>query len=393
MRRLLLVTAIALLGLGVILWALFRLAPEPAAEERFDVAQALGGVPDEGFARATTARTFRFPFDHGPHPEYRNEWWYFTGNLTSDSGRRFGYELSIFRIALSPVAAARTSAWGTNQVYMAHLALTDVASRQFHFFERFARGAAGLAGAQAAPFAVWLEDWRVEADTRDVRRWRLRAAADGVALDLTLVPAKPVVLQGSRGLSRKSADPGNASYYYSLPRLATDGSLSVAGATHRVSGSSWLDREWGTSALGKDQVGWDWFALQLADGSELMLYQLRRTDGGADPFSAGVLIAPDGRTTRLARDDFVIDVLARWRSPRGGDYPARWRLSVPRAQLALDVAPVLADQELAVSVRYWEGAVDVRGTRAGREVAGVGYVELTGYADTASRNDRGLRVR
>lgn len=392
MRRLLAMALASLLALSALLWVLLRPSTSPPAEQ-FDVAQALGDAPSQGFARATKTRAFRFPADHGPHPGYRNEWWYFTGNLTTDAGRRFGYELSLFRIALSPDASPRASAWGTNQVYMAHFALTDVAAGKFYFYERFARGAAGLAGAQAAPFAVWLEDWRVESDPREAQTWHLRAAAGDVAIALALTPRKPVVLQGERGLSRKSAEPGNASYYYSLPRLASDGTITIAGEAHRVAGTSWLDREWSTSALGPDQVGWDWFALQLADGSELMLYQLRNRDGRADPFSAGVLIAPDGRTVPLARDDFGIEVLDHWRSARGGEYPARWRVSVPRAKLVLDVSPVLADQELAVSVRYWEGAVDVRGTRADKAVTGRGYVELTGYAQTTSRNEHGLRMR
>ena len=392
MRRLLAMALASLLALSALLWVLLRPSTSPPAEQ-FDVAQALGDAPSQGFARATKTRAFRFPADHGPHPGYRNEWWYFTGNLTTDAGRRFGYELSLFRIALSPDASPRASAWGTNQVYMAHFALTDVAAGKFYFYERFARGAAGLAGAQAAPFAVWLEDWRVESDPREAQTWHLRAAAGDVAIALALTPRKPAVLQGERGLSRKSAEPGNASYYYSLPRLASDGTITIAGEAHRVAGTSWLDREWSTSALGPDQVGWDWFALQLADGSELMLYQLRNRDGRADPFSAGVLIAPDGRTVPLARDDFGIEVLDHWRSARGGEYPARWRVSVPRAKLVLDVSPVLADQELAVSVRYWEGAVDVRGTRADKAVTGRGYVELTGYAQTTSRNEHGLRMR
>lgn len=390
MRRLLLASLLALAGTAAIVWALLQPAAAPP-ELQFDVAEALGGAPAEGFARATTPRAFRFPDDHGPHPGFRNEWWYFTGNLTTGTGRRFGYELSIFRIALSPVAPARSSAWATNQVYMAHFALTDVAVGKFHFFERFARGAAGLAGAQSRPFAVWIEDWRVDADPRDSRRWRLRAAAGDVSIELALTPRKPVVLQGERGLSRKSADAGNASYYYSLPQLASDGTITIAGEPHRVAGASWLDREWSTSALGSDQVGWDWFALQLSNGQDLMLYQLRNRDGRADPFSAGRLIAPDGRGIPLARDDFAIEVLDRWRSPRGGEYPARWRLTVPKAQLELEVVPVLADQELAVAVRYWEGAVDVRGSRAGTAITGRGYVELTGYAQTASRN--GLRLQ
>jgi len=390
MSRLVAIALVTLFALGAILWALLR-PPAAPPVERLDVARALGGVSAQGFARATAARTFHFPDDHGPHPRYRNEWWYFTGNLVTGAGRRFGYELSIFRIALSPTATPRASAWGTNQVYMAHFAVTDVASGKFHFFERFARGAVGLAGARAAPFGVWTENWRVAADPHDPGVWTLHAKTEDVEIALSLSARKPVVLQGERGLSRKSADPGNASYYYSLPRLASEGTINIAGATHHVTGNSWLDREWSTSALASNQVGWDWFALQFDDGRELMLYQLRDRNGHTDAFSQGALIAPDGRKLELARNDFRVEVLRHWRSPRGGDYPAAWRISVPRAQLDLQITPVLADQELAVSVRYWEGAVDVRGTHAGRKVKGTGYVELTGYADGGARVDPGLR--
>jgi predicted secreted hydrolase len=379
MPRLVLGTLLLLAAAVTGLWFALRPAPAPPMA-RFNVAQALGGDANPKFARAETPRPFRFPQDHGPHPEFRNEWWYFTGNLSGADGRRYGYELSLFRIALSAEAQPRRSDWATNQAYMGHFAVTDANGKTFHFFERFARGAAGLAGARAEPFAVWLEDWRVAADSQHPGTWRITTRADNVAIDLRVTPAKPIVLQGDRGLSRKNAEPGNASYYYSIPRLATEGTITIDGKAARVRGSSWLDREWSTSALGPDQVGWDWFALQLDDGHELMFYQLRHRDGGADPFSAGVWIDAAGGTRRLAAQDVTIEVLDKWNSPRGGTYPSRWRLTVPSAQLSLEARPVLADQELDVSVRYWEGAVDVSGTRAGRNVAGVGYVELTGYA-------------
>lgn len=381
MPRLVLATLLLLAAAVLGLWMALRPAPAPSGA-RFDVAQALGGDADPKFARAETPRRFQFPQDYGPHPEFRNEWWYFTGNLLSADGRRFGYELSLFRIALSPEAQARSSDWATNQAYMGHFAVTDVNGKAFHYFERFARGAAGLAGARAQPFAVWLEDWRVSAETDKPETWRITTRVDDVAIDLRVTPAKPIVPQGDRGLSRKSAEPGNASYYYSIPRLATQGTITIGGKATRVRGTSWLDREWSTSALGPDQVGWDWFALQLDDGHELMFYQLRRRDGGADPFSAGVWIDAAGRANRLTAQDVTVEVLDRWSSPRGGTYPARWRLTVPAARLSLEVRPVLADQELDVSVRYWEGAVDASGTRADRKLAGVGYVELTGYAGT-----------
>lgn len=388
-RGLALATLVLLAAAVAGLW--FALRPAPATSTaRFDVAQALGGEADPRFARAAAPRAFRFPQDHGPHPEFRNEWWYFTGNLFGADGQRFGYELSLFRIALRPEAPPRRSAWATTQAYMGHFAVTDARAKTFHFFERFARGAAGLAGARAEPFAVWLEDWRVAADSEHHGTWRITARQAEVAIDLRVTPVKPIVLHGDRGLSRKNAAPGNASFYYSIPRLATEGTITTGAKVTPVRGSSWLDREWSTSALGADQLGWDWFALQLDDGHELMFYRLRQRDGGTDPFSAGALIDAAGRTQRLAAQDVTIEVLEHWSSPRAGTYPARWRLTVPSAQLSLEVTPVLADQELDVSVRYWEGAVDAAGTRAGRRVAGVGYVELTGYA--GARADRARRV-
>ncbi len=335
-----------------------------------------------GYARATEPQPFRFPGDHGPHPEFRTEWWYFTGNLITSAGRRFGFHLTFFRNALTPEPAQRESKWATAQLYMAHFAVADVAGGETHEAERFSRASLGLAGARAEPFAVWLLDWRAASADPSQGLFPLRLSArDGeVAIDLELVDEKPLVLQGDQGLSRKSAEVGNASYYYSFTRLAASGSVEVDGAEHTVTGTAWCDREWSTSALGRDQVGWDWFALQLDDGSDLMIYRLRRADGEASPFSRGTWVAPDGPATRLDGDEIRFEVTDTWLSPRSGArYPAGFRVGVPSANLELTVEPWLADQELALSVRYWEGAVRVTGRRAGRDVSGHGYVELTGY--------------
>jgi predicted secreted hydrolase len=343
--------------------------PEPA----INVVDALSG-PTEGFARATAPRAFVFPDDHGPHPEFRTEWWYYTGNLATAAGRRFGYQLTFFRIGLSPPGEPRTSRWATGSAWMAHFALTDVERGQFVARSRLARGALELAGASPRPFRVWLEDWSVTGDGTT----RLRASEGDVAIDLALVSAKPPVLHGDRGLSRKGREPGNASYYYSLTRLDTRGDVSIRGERHAVTGASWMDREWSTSALEPDQAGWDWFALHLDDGRELMLYQLRRADGSADPLSAGTLVARDGRSVSLDAGATTVDVLAWWTSPRDGTrYPSRWRVTVPAHGLTLELMPRLADQEWTEPVRYWEGAVAVAGT-----VSGQGYVELVGYAST-----------
>lgn len=337
----------------------------------------------EGYALALEPREFSFPSDHGPHPEYRNEWWYVTGNLDAAGGGRFGFELTIFRFALAPPGEGQadlSSGWATNQVYIGHFALTDVAAGRFHVAERVARGALGLAGAQAEPLRVWVEDWRLQEADRDADQWNIHAVDGDVELSLFLDALKPPVLNGTGGLSQKSSKRGNASYYYSIPRFQAEGKLSVAGETHDVSGLAWLDREWGSSALSAGQEGWDWFALQLSDGSELMYYNLRRTDGSNDAHSAGTFIPGEGDSVHLARQDVTVVVNDYWDSPGGGRYPMGWTIAVPRLDLLLQVEPVLEAQELITNVRYWEGAVDVTAERAGKPVAGRGYVELTGYA-------------
>lgn len=366
-----------------LLFASFALYPHDSTGDQTSpsrLADLLGAEADEGFAKANEPRQFVFPADHGPHPDFRNEWWYFTGNLDSDEGLRFGYELTIFRFALSPRLPESDSAWRTNQVYIAHLAVTDVSGGRFYVAQRYSRGALGLAGAQGEPFRVWLEEWEI-ASVPGSNDWRLVAADEEFAVDVVLTPVRNPVLNGEAGLSRKSSMPGNASYYYSIPRLATGGTVRTGENDHKVSGLSWLDREWSTSALDPDQVGWDWFALQLSDGSDLMFYGLRQRDGGRDSFSAGTFIKPDGRISHLADDDVELEVLDSWVSPEGGTYPSLWKISIPRLGLELMVTPVMADQELFTTVRYWEGAVDVSGQRDSRAITGRGYVELTGYAE------------
>jgi predicted secreted hydrolase len=346
------------------------------------VAEALGGGSTEGYARAVEVRPFQFPLDHGPHPEFRNEWWYFTGNLSTASGRRFGYQFTLFRTALAPLdPRPNQTAWEQNQVFMGHFALTDVASGKFHFAERFSRDALGLSGAQAQPFQVWLEDWSVSGDgSRRELPMRLVAEEGPVRMELDLIAEKPMVLQGNQGLSQKGGEAGNASYYYSYTRLKASGSVTVEGETLPVNGSSWMDREWSTSALESGQAGWDWFALQLSDGSELMYYQLRLEDGRPDRTSAGVRVFPEGGTTKLSWEDVELTPLGFWESPHtGARYPSGWRLQSRDGSVDLQIQPVLKDQELRVTVHYWEGAVDIQGTASGKPVSGQGYVELTGY--------------
>jgi len=343
------------------------------------LADLLGSDADDAFTRALKPRDFTFPADHGPHPGFRNEWWYVTGNLDGEDGRRFGFELTIFRFSLAPTLPASGSAWRTNQVYIAHLAVTDANGERFLVAQRYSRGAVGLAGATARPFRVWIDDWEI-AQQPSSDAWRLRASDEAFSIDIELTPLRPPILNGIDGLSQKSADPGNASYYYSITRLQTEGALRIGERDYRVSGLSWLDREWSTSALASDQVGWSWFALQLADGSDLMFYALRRTDGTLDSASAGTLVNSQGIASHLMADDVDLAVEDTWTSPKGGTYPSRWTLRVPRFGLEVTVTPVIADQELFTTVRYWEGAVDVVGTHGGAPTTGRGYVELTGYA-------------
>jgi predicted secreted hydrolase len=339
----------------------------------------LGSDADQAFARALHPRQFTFPEDHGPHPEYRNEWWYVTGNLDDEDGRRFGFELTVFRFALAPTVPKSDSAWRTNQVYIAHLAVTDAEAEDFYVAQRYSRGAVGIAGAQATPLRVWIDDWEL-ATNDGADSWRLHAADGEIAIELDLTPLKPPVLNGIDGLSQKSDDPNNASYYYSITRMQTDGQLRIGENNYTVSGLSWLDREWSTSALAADQVGWDWFAMQLDDGSELMFYGLRLQDGSRDRNSAGTFVDASGVVSHLDAGDVDISVLDNWESPAGGTYPSRWQLRVPRFGLELTVVPVISDQELFTTVRYWEGAVDVQGQHNQQTIGGRGYVELTGYA-------------
>lgn len=382
-----LLASVVVLGGALFYWIYLEQRPPKAADDGIitSIDAVLGESDATGFARALAPKQFTFPSDHGPHPEYKHEWWYFTGNLDSEEGRHFGFQLTFFRIGLTATSPRRTSAWATNQVLMAHFTVSDVAGNRFYSFERFSRGAAGLAGASGTPFRVWLEDWSVEglgALRHSVPTMHLHAVDGDIAIDLDVSSLKPVVLQGDRGLSRKSAESGNASYYYSATKLQTKGVISIEGKPFKVSGFSWMDREWSTSALAKDQVGWDWFGLQLSDGRELMFYQLRRRDGSVDPLSRGTVVDGDGSTLTLTPEDISIQVRDEWRSPRSqARYPSRWRVQIPRQRLDLDVQPYIADQELDTSFRYWEGAVSVTGTTHDAPITGSGYVELVGYTE------------
>jgi predicted secreted hydrolase len=380
MKRFFWISILILIMISLI-WAWDEFSAQP--EQTFSANLIGDATIPEGFVRADGSHTWDFPADHGPHPEYQTEWWYYTGNLATEDGRRFGYQLTFFRRGLTPAdkIADRASNWGSDQVYMGHFALSDIEGERHYDFERFSRGGAGLAGAQAESFGVWVENWEVSVMANG--EGRMRAMQDGIELDLILEDEKGIIFQGIDGYSQKGPETGNASYYFSQPRLASTGTVIIDGAEFQVSGLSWMDHEFSTSALSAGQVGWDWFSLQLSDGSDLMVFQIRRSDGEIDPYSSGTVIGPNGETIHLDQNHFEIQVNESWRSATSAaTYPAAWTIQIPHLNLSLNIAPYLADQEMNVSYDYWEGAVSVKGTIDGQTVTGAGYVELTGYAAT-----------
>jgi predicted secreted hydrolase len=353
-----------------------------------DLSMGQGANPaPAAFLPATAGYRYDFPRDHGSHPAYRTEWWYYTGHLQSTNGRTFGFELTFFRRGVPPEdIKTLPSKWSVKDLYLAHFAVTDITGKRFHFSEKFSREGLGKAGADESRLRVWIDDWRAEAPTEPSAAHILTAHDETHALALTLQPAKPLVTHGAAGISRKGREVGQASHYYSFTRLATTGSLTIDGERFEVSGTSWMDHEFGSAELGSDQVGWDWFSIQLEDDTELMLYRMRRKDGSSDLASSGTAVSPDGRTRHLEVTDFQIEAAATWTSPESkATYPSRWKLTFPSLDIVLDVVPRLADQELRTSrstkVSYWEGAVTVTGTKQGKPVKGQGYVELTGYAE------------
>jgi len=341
-----------------------------------------------GWRPALPGWMWKFPQDHFTHNDFRTEWWYATGQVHTAEGRRFGYQFTIFRRGVRPPAerAPVASRWVVDHLPLGHFALTDVAEQRFYFDQRLERGAFGRAGFAEAGGAenrlAWVGDWEIALEPDGA--FLLKASQAGAALDLKLEPSRPPLIHGEGGVSQKSAGAGNASHYYSMTRLKTSGTVTVEGKRQAVSGLSWLDREWATNQLGPDQVGWDWISLHLSDGSDLMLYQLRRKDGTADPFSSGTLFSADGTRRHLARADFTLTLVPgrTWTSPKsGGSYPLAWRIGILPESLTLEISALVPQQELALSpVAYWEGAVEAAGTRAGREVRAEGYLEMTGYS-------------
>jgi predicted secreted hydrolase len=344
------------------------------------------------FAVAGSPYAFHFPSDHGSHPSYQSEWWYFTGHLRAADGRRFGYEVTFFRVRLRPkdmALAAKIlgrSRWRGDEVYAAHFAITDRSGRKFFHAERIARSALGMGGAAVGRLAVNTDEWSLAGQPMsDPSRERMTLhAADGDnRLDLVQIPLKPPAVHGHDGVFRKGACASCASRYYSYSRLRTQGVLVYGGASLKVSGISWMDHEFGTDQLQSEETGWDWMSLQLDDGRELMLYLFRRPDGSIVPQSSGSLIERDGRVRPLSLTQFRVTATSRWRSPAThAQYPSSWRVRVPSASLDVNITPVLADQEFVLrsAPSYWEGAVDVRDATNSRQL-GQGYVELAGYVE------------
>jgi len=323
---------------------------------------------------------FQFPRDYFNHEDYQTEWWYYTGNIRSADGHRFGYELTFFRQGVS--RAEGNSPWFVRDLWMAHIALSDIGGQRFYSEERLNRSGPGLAGVDAPGGLVWNGNWQARIAEKQEE---LRGVADKFSLSLKLIPVKRPVIQGQNGVSQKAEGAGHASHYFSLTRLLTSGSIELGGSTYTVEGTSWMDHEFFTESMATDETGWDWLSVQTADGAELMLYRLRHKDGGIDSYSSGSYVDASGTSQFLGASEFVMTPAGEtWTSPSTrAHYPVRWHVSIPRLKIEFDVSTPLKSQELSggFGPGYWEGAIDVSGVRDKLPLDGVGYLEMTGYAD------------
>jgi predicted secreted hydrolase len=350
----------------------------------------LSAATGELYRKALPGYQFQFPRDHFNHEEFRTEWWYYTGNLRAEDGRRFGFELTFFRHGINRDQNMSPNVWDVQDVWLAHFALSDIDGRHFYHTERLNRAGAGMAGADAGRALVWNGNWQVQwqlegRSKAGFSQKKLRAIADSFAVELSMRSGKAPVIHGTNGVSQKSAGAGRASHYISLTRLNTEGKITVEGKEFVVEGLAWMDHEFFTHSLESNQSGWDWFSLQFEDGSELMLYRLRRKDGTAEPYSSGTYVDAQGRARHLSLDQYQMEPLKIWTSPAtGAKYPIAWSIRVPSIRLEASVQTALAQQELVGKLgeapTYWEGAIDVSGTRDGKPLRGQGYLELTGYA-------------
>lgn len=343
-----------------------------------------GAASAENWKQATGQRSWSFPKDHGVHPDYRTEWWYFTGNLADDKGGKYGYQLTFFRQGTRREINEGPNAWSVADIYLAHFAIADINRKSFWFSEQTSRTGPGLAGAKPDAMDVWCLNWSARMDKG---RIFLEASREDVHLKLELIARKRPVFHGEKGLSKKGSLPGQASWYYSFTDLQTRGTLRTKASKKQtaVYGTSWFDQEFGSNQLAEGQLGWDWFALRLSDGRDLMLYMMRKKDGTVEASSSGTLVEKDGRVRHVKRAEIALEVLDYWKSPRSGArYPAQWRITIPSADLKLEVSPLLSDQELntaaSTGVVYYEGAIAGAGKSAGKSISCEGYVEMTGYA-------------
>jgi predicted secreted hydrolase len=333
------------------------------------------------YRTAAPGYRFEFPRDYFNHPNFQTEWWYYTGNLKSANGHRYGFELTFFRQAVSrdPTQAAT---WEIKDIYLTHLALSDLDGQKFYHSERTNRAGPGIAGVSVSSARIWNGNWQIQWDGADQK---LQAIDKQFQLHLTLHPEKPPVIHGENGVSQKSEGAGHASYYFSLTRLAANGQLELNGETLKVSGLAWMDHEFFTHQLESSQVGWDWLSLQLEDSTELMLFRIRRKDGSLDPFSAGTYVDAQGKSTHLRANDFILQPLAEsWTSPvTHATYPIAWKILIPKLELELEAHTSLAAQEFAgktkIAPSYWEGAIQLEGHRGKSPLGGVGYLEMTCY--------------
>lgn len=370
--------------IAVLMWAVWgAMVPTLAPAEE-------SAQPARSFRPAEPGYRFVFPRDHGSHPAFHTEWWYYTGHLQAEGGPRFGYQLTFFRRALRPRPPGdpppHHSRWRLYDLYLGHLALSHLDDNRFYFEEKLSREGLGKAGAEEDRLHVWIDRWQLDLSDTEPPVHHLMAQGETLAIDLRLTPTKAPVIHGSQGVSRKGSRPDESSHYYSLPRLRTTGTLVVGNRSFSVTGQSWMDHEFGSGDLANDLVGWDWFSIQLHSGEELMLYRLREADGRPSPASSGTWIDREGHGHLLAVDAVRVEVLERWISPHSkAEYPSRWRVTIPSLSAVFEISPEMADQELrtthSTQVTYWEGAVRVAGTVNDRAASGEGYVELTGYAE------------
>jgi predicted secreted hydrolase len=324
---------------------------------------------------------YEFPRDYFSHPDFQTEWWYYTGNLTAADGHRFGFELTFFRQAVSR-DGSKTADWDVRDLYLAHLALSDLDGGVFYHAERTNRAGPGIAGVSEANGRIWNGNWQVQWNGGDQE---LQAIDDRLALRFTLRPEKPLVIHGENGVSQKARGAGHASHYISFTRFRTSGEIVLGGRKFVVNGLAWMDHEFFTHQLGDDQTGWDWLSLQLEDNTELMLFHIRRKDGSIDPFSAGTFVDAQGKATHLRKEDFVLQPGgATWTSPEThANYPVQWKITIPKLGIELEAKTPLASQEMTGKTKfmpsYWEGAICLAGHRGNAALGGVGYLEMTGY--------------